>query len=178
MSDTTFAPAGHVPPLALPLDAAPAPYTIRHLYTGADVRLAGVLTGADVTDALVAAARDEYLGGRRYVVFDCTAVDVYAISPQEMRPLAERADLYWALRPPLIAVVVVPQLEGYALARMWEVFADTQPVRTEIVRDRAAGLRWLAARGAADDELVAELARASGDAATADDAARMRRARG
>jgi hypothetical protein len=131
-------------------------YTIRRLYTGADVHLSGVLTGAVVADALRAAARDEYLGGRRYVVFDCTAVEAFALDAADLRDVADRPELYTALRPPLLGVIVVPQLEGYAHARMWQLFAESQAVASTVVRTRDEGIRWLAARGAGDPELAAD----------------------
>ena len=130
-------------------------YTIDRLYTGADVRLSGALTGAEVAEALREAARDEYLGGRHYILFDCTAVETFAIDAADLLDLADRPELYAALRPPLLVAIVVRQLEGYAHARMWQVFAETQAVESTIVRTRAEGVAWLTDRGVEDPELRA-----------------------
>jgi hypothetical protein len=130
------------------------PYTIRRLHTGADVHLSGTLTGTVIADALHEAARDEYLGGRRYIVFDCTAVEAFALDATDLLAVADRPELYAALRPPLLAVIVVPQLEGYAPARMWQLFTESQAVESTVVRTRAEGIRWLRAPGAGDPELA------------------------
>jgi hypothetical protein len=126
---------------------AAAPYRIRYTPTGAEVRLSGVVTAAIIAAARREVARQHYPGGRRFLLIDHSAAEGWAIAGHEFPELVDAVDEYHAAGPRLLMAIAVPQLEGYAATRTWEVFAEALPVETGVHRTRDAALTWLASRG-------------------------------
>ena len=112
---------------------------------GVLVRATGRLTADDLTTA----TRRVFAGTHNldlieYAVVDGSRVESVAISVREIRSLAESdARISKVLRPGLRVALVFPRDEAFALARMWEVWAERTGWDTQVFRSLTDAAGWL-----------------------------------
>ncbi len=151
------------------------PYTIRYTDSGAEVRTSGVVTAAKIAAARAEVARHAYQRGRRYVLIDHSGASRFELDARDIETLGHTGGVaeFWADPPPLLLAAIVPQREGYELARAWQTAAAAQPIESRIFRVRAMAVAWLASRGVPDVELVAVHATEAARVRTFRDAAQV-----
>jgi hypothetical protein len=123
------------------------PRTSRYLPEGAEVRFSGTTTGDEIFDAKAEFLAHGFPEGPRFALFDFSAVDVFQVTPDDVRRIVELDRQGVTAHPQLAIVVVAPKPLQYGLARMWEIHLDDTPVRTAVLHTRLEALQWLASAG-------------------------------
>jgi hypothetical protein len=126
----------------------PIDVEVRNGGAGMVLRCRGVLSGRDLIDVHNGLlGSPEALKDSLYCVVDETAIDGVAISPSDIKIVAELSKRLAKISPSgTLVCIVAPKDVAFGFARMWEVLSQETGWETMTVRSKKEGDTWLRTR--------------------------------
>ena len=104
--------------------------------------VSGRVTARQIIEALV----DYYDGAfTQNLIWDYTAADLTAVANDDLRRISSVATGYAHLRKEGRTAIVMPEILGFGLGRMYEILSeiDDNPIQYRIFKSSEEALRWL-----------------------------------
>lgn len=119
------------------------PWSARYAPSSAEILYSGELTGAEILRAKQEVFAHAFEGGPAYVICDFSPVDVFHVSPGDVKRITEQDRAAAGAHPGLVEVVVAPTQIEYGMSRMWEFLVGDFRPQTRVGKTRAEVLSWL-----------------------------------